>query len=793
MAALQKFPFAAVATVAVASLAGIGGFAPTAHAACTPDGTTLNCTGNITGDLFFGGFQDTSGSYTTYNFFDITDPVPIQPIGTGIFIRSPDDATDLVVTTDAAVLTTGGNAVSLEALDGFITLENTGDLTSSNAGIYVFSKANTTPGVAGALVTNHGDIAADASGVWARTLGGGDVTVINTGNITATGSNAIVVQTTGNGFVTNSGDLSGASAVFARGVGTNDVTLQSGIANGTTYGVRFESGTTNTLNNSATLSGGILAVYGFGGDETVNNDGTINGSVNLGAGTNAFNNLAGGIFRPTHSVTLGAGNTFSNAGTLSPGGTGTAVVTTVTGDFEQTGTGTFAVDVDEGAGTEADRINVSGTASFAGTILPNVIALTSETGQLTIATATALTSTATVTNGGGYDFSLLVQGGNMLLLSWISAPPADIVGLLTNANANQRAIAIYLDTLSAAGPTAAQQALIDALLALGETELISAINQLTPELYSDAQISTLYSSLGFANSLLSCKVNGTTTASIIAEGQCLWAGASANFLKTDSTSQQIGYRENVGLFSAGAQFALDEAWRFGFGASYQQSWLETATNATSDGDAAQAGIALKYNSGPFLAAATLSGGRGWYDTMRPVSFTGFSGTASSQSTIDVVNGGLRLAYVLGAPQIYFKPVLDAAATLLDMSGFSESGGGAANLAVQGTQQTVYTIAPSLEVGTEWWWANGTLVRPFVRGGATFYSGNDFALSASFVGAPVGVTPFQINTDSDDAMATAGVGIDVISANETVLHFAYDGEFGETTQVHAVGLKGSARF
>jgi hypothetical protein len=60
-------------------------------------------------------------------------------------------------------------------------------------------------------------------------------------------------------------------------------------------------------------------------------------------------------------------------------------------------------------------------------------------------------------------------------------------------------------------------------------------------------------------------------------------------------------------------------------------------------------------------------------------------------------------------------------------------------------------------------------------------------------APAGITPFQINTDADDAMATAGVGIDVISANETVLHFAYDGEFGETTQVHAVSLKGSARF
>ncbi len=93
MAALQKTPIAAVAIAAVASLVGIGGFSPNAHAACTPSGTTLNCTGNITGDLFFDGFQDTSGSYTTYNFFDITDPVPIQPqFDSGIYIQSPTHA-----------------------------------------------------------------------------------------------------------------------------------------------------------------------------------------------------------------------------------------------------------------------------------------------------------------------------------------------------------------------------------------------------------------------------------------------------------------------------------------------------------------------------------------------------------------------------------------------------------------------------------------------------------------------------------------------------------------------------
>lgn len=775
------------------ALVGTLCIASNAHAACTPDGTTLNCTGNITGDLYHNGFfEGSASSYTTYNFFDVTNPVPIQPDTgyNGIYVRSKADTTDLVVTTDAAIHSSGAIAISLDAYDGSITLENSGDLeATSSAGIYVFSKENTTPGVSGASVTNHGNITSDLNALWARATEG-DVTVINTGNITAIGSNAINVQTNGNGSITTTGDLTGDYAIYARASGTNDVTLQSGTIYGDRYAVYFFAGTNNTLNNSATLSGGLYAVYGSPGDDTVNNDGTLTGSISLRTGTNAFNNLLGGTFNAGATLSLGPGNMLTNAGTLSPGGTGTALVATLTGNFEQTSTGTYAVDVDEGGATEADRINISGTAAFAGAILPNVMALTSESGSLIIATATALTSTATVNNTGGYDFSLSVDGGTDLVLSWAAQ---SILDMLINANANQHAIAIYLDALNDAGPDAALQALYDALVALGETELVAALNQLLPELYSDAQISTLYASQGFANNLLSCKVNGPGTASIIQEGQCLWAGASATFLNQDTTFSQLGFTEHTGSFAAGAQVALDANWRLGFGAGYQNTSVDTVTNATSEGNTGQVGIALKYTVGSVLVAGTISGGRAWYDTTRPVTFTGFSGTASSDSTIDFLNGGLRVAYVFGSPQLYFKPVLDMAATRLDLGGFTETGGGAANLTVASSKQTVYTIAPSVEMGSEWWLSNDTLVRPFVRAGVSFYEGNDFALSAGFAGAPVGISPFTINTDTDDVMGVIGAGLDMITSQETVLHLTYDGQLGEHTQIHAFGLKGSARF
>ena len=113
--------------------------------------------------------------------------------------------------------------------------------------------------------------------------------------------------------------------------------------------------------------------------------------------------------------------------------------------------------------------------------------------------------------------------------------------------------------------------------------------------------------------------------------------------------------------------------------------------------------------------------------------------------------------------------------------------------MRGETPTVYTFAPSLEVGTEWWMANGTLVRPFLRAGATWFTNTDFGLHSTFVAAPAGVTPFLTITGMDDVMGTVGAGLEMITAEDTALRLSYDGQLGQTTQIHAVGIKGSARF
>jgi hypothetical protein len=53
---------------------------------------------------------------------------------------------------------------------------------------------------------------------------------------------------------------------------------------------------------------------------------------------------------------------------------------------------------------------------------------------------------------------------------------------------------------------------------------------------------------------------------------------------------------------------------------------------------------------------------------------------------------------------------------------------------------VLSTSLALALGAQFHWAGGTLVRPYVRGGATFFDNTDFALETSFAGSPGGIGP-----------------------------------------------------
>jgi uncharacterized protein with beta-barrel porin domain len=206
------------------------------------------------------------------------------------------------------------------------------------------------------------------SGSFAGTVGGtgtgNTVGVTTSANISTTGANAygIFAQSaggSGNGNITvtvNSGTVSGGSGAGA--------------------GIGLFGGNANVVNNSGIVTSvnGIAgeAFFGTGGNNTINNFGITTGNVALGSGVNAFDNELSGLFNMGATVNLGAGNTLTNAGTLSPGGASNVFTSTVTGNLVQSSAGQYFLDIDLNANA-GDRSNVSGTADLAGHVATNLI------------------------------------------------------------------------------------------------------------------------------------------------------------------------------------------------------------------------------------------------------------------------------------------------------------------------------------------------------------------------------------------------------------------------------------
>ncbi|MTD93373.1 autotransporter domain-containing protein [Hyphomicrobium sp. xq] len=710
--------------------------------------------------------------------------------------------TGTAVISTGSIATEGSDAPGITAIsDAEVGVAMSGSIATArdnSRGIWAQSLVNGMVAVgAGGTITTAGD---DSDGIWADSSSGA-VVVISSANITTTGqqsdgisaiSGAALATVVNFGVVSANGV--GSAGIFAEGQETqveNYGTVAGGPCCG---GVMMDAVDLAVLMNYGTIIGQTSgeAIFGSGTDVRIENFGTVTGNVILfGSNSSYFFNQAGALFNSGEQVMSGF---VVNDGTIAPGGRG-SVLTTLMSDFYSQGAGgTYAVDLDPQASNPSDRndyIVASNNAEVAGVVEVSVLSLPVAASETFI----ILTGMSSLTDNGlsliaspALHATLFTDATNVTL-------GISVDFTVDSLNPNQRHIAADLNQVFLAGGGGVTPVLLGLLNTGNFDAYKNALNQLSPEIYSNAEIAALYSSLAFSNSLLSCKVNGTGTgtAAIIREGQCLWAGASANFVDTGTTSDQIGFTQTTGLFNAGAQVALDDVWRVGFGAGYQSSSLQTATNAQSEGSLAQAGLSVKYNPGPLLLAGAVSGGGAWYDTTRTMAFGGFTGVAEGDQDVGIVSGSLRAAYVLGSPHLYYKPILDLGLTHLELGGFTESGGGGAALTVAGGGQTVFSLAPTLEVGSEWWMSNGTLIRPMIRGGAIWYDGADFALTAAFAGAPLGVSPFTINTNIDEVMGLVGAGVEVINGGDAALRFSYDGQLGETTQIHTVGVKGSARF
>lgn len=698
------------------------------------------------------------------------------------------DGVSMTINTGGTVVVQNNTAITGNTEGAFINAG--GNVTVSGNGSVFGGTLNgiTVITSGGATFANNGPIYGNISGI--NITAANNIAVTSTNSITgATGSGMNLQSSNGsisidqsNGAIigTNTGFKTQATAVGA----TTGITNQASgyIQAATALDVTSGTGTV-TINNAGTLNGAQVGIKGQsgGGAFNINNTGTINGAINVtGAqvATSTFTNA--GNFDGGTAASSYTGN-ISNTGTLRPGPAGTAPAMTIAGNYTQSALGRLAVDANWTTGN-ANKLNIGGTANLAGTVVVNPISFGTTGGlnkQFTIlhanggvtANGLAATNTAAVT------YALLYPNANDVVLS----ATINVQG----TTSSQAGIAGAVNTLVASGSS---NALTTAILRQPTSAALgNSLNQLLPGGNQQSPQNVQFVG-AFNNAMLSCRINGEGVA-MISEGQCVWMRARTLHTEVDASSRHAAFREHMDQISAGAQLALATNWRAGFALGYDTS-TTTADTSRTQGERVTTGGVVKFTEGPWLLAASVSGGWGFYDRTRTIAFDGFSATATSSPNVDFIASRLHAAYLIDLGRAYLKPMLDGGITRVIRESYTEQGGNGAGLAVAGSTSNVWSISPAVELGTQVTLGELAL-RPFVKAGATFLDPADVAVTASFISAPSAA--FATTARYDSALFDVGAGFDLLNGTGSALRLQYDGKFGPTTEQHSFSVKGSLPF
>ena len=622
--------------------------------------------------------------------------------------------------------------------------------------------------------------------------------------------NSAAVAISRNVKVTVSGDVTaGKNGILAGSVadasadglvgfeqqGNVTVTVKRGDVTGGSgyYGIAILGGAQNTItigHNASVTSLSRLAIYGEEGDETVHNYGLVDGDVDLNGGANAFNNYASGSFYSANVIDLNGG-LLSNAGRLSPGGPGFIQTSELNGSLVQTNSGDYEVDV-ELKKPSADFIHATGSAALGGEVDPTIIANPASGSHK----VTILTADNGVTNNGLsvgdtalVDYSLRFPNPNDVVLE------VDVDFAPKGLKKDASAVGSFLNKVFKNGGSNKLDSLGLALLELPSVGAVSnAYNQLSGENYRALGVAELYSQEQFSEDQMSCPVRDGGAWAFIDENQCVYARVRYRNLQQDANAGTSSSDEDAIGVMGGAQFAWNGPWHAGVAVGYENSDLSSNDpRVSSDGDRFRVGGSVKYIAGPWFVGGALTGNWSNYDSTRRITFAGFESVTRSDQDFSNFGGQVRFAYQLNANSSWYaKPMVDLMVTNVDMDGFAERGGLGAELKVAGYDETVFSATPALEVGNQWATSGGTLVRPYVRGGVSFYNDANFPIAAGFGAAP-GVTPFTTTGEIDNVLGNVSAGVKILGIAGSVLSFSYDGSFGDTIVEHSASAKASVRF
>ncbi|WP_035018970.1 autotransporter outer membrane beta-barrel domain-containing protein [Caulobacter sp. UNC358MFTsu5.1] len=686
--------------------------------------------------------------------------------------------------------------LSLNPLDGYggdggdVKVVNTGDIILLGDGaVGIFAQS----------VGGGGGLFGSGLGLsFAGSLGGtgdaGTVTVIQNGNIWAGGKNGV-----GAFFQSQAGDVpaAGSHSLSASAAATPtytaadiNATLNGDVHGGAVYGkgVFVDGGKNNviTLNGVVSADSNLAILATTGNDTFISNKGVI-GNIDLGRGLNAFNNTATSTLVSLDYVKLNGG-LLTNDGIFTPGGNGHVQTTSVEGDFKQTATGVFLTDLDlgkTGKAGEIDRLDLTGSLDLKGKFVLQI----ADPGHILPGdhTATILNGSGTVTASGVQ----LVAPTSSIATFELKTTKDDLnlhyVVDFSPAgfNVNRTSVGDHINNIQLAGSTDAFAPVAAELFwEPSQTALANYYDSFSAETYADQVAVTNFAIAGFTDSMMTCP----TTPGRDEADDCVWTKAGGRQLTLDATTQDMAYRERSAGLQGGFERAAGPHWRLGMALSGESLRTGVPTRTQGDGDRYQLGVVAKVIDGPAAFAMAFTTGTSSVDTRRAVLLP--SGLrmaqAKQEQTFQAVT--VRTGYRFGTDKAYAKPIAEVNYARIQTDAFAEKGAGALNLVAPKQVDQSTRASVKLEVGAEFM-QGVTAIRPYARIGAShMLSGSAPQFTTAFEGAPPVAGSYDVASRLDKTTGDAELGVSLVNAKGASAKLNWSGQFGDRVSNQALAVK-----
>ncbi|ESQ75909.1 autotransporter outer membrane beta-barrel domain-containing protein [Asticcacaulis sp. AC402] len=629
------------------------------------------------------------------------------------------------------------NPVSGDGGDGGnVTVSNTGNITTLGAGaVGIFAES----------IGGGGGLYGSAAGLaFAGSLGGsgdsGTVTVVQNGNVYAGGLNALgaffqsdTVHDRGDITATINGDLHGGSAFGA--------------------GILVDGGQDNTLNlNGWTNADSGMALRSTVGNDTFNLSEGMEGNADLGTGRNAINSgVAAAVVSGDFLRLGGAGSgTLTSQGLLAPGDVGHVQHTAIDGDFVQTASGRYHVDM---AGSDGDRLDISGTAKVDGHVVvhSDPSALTPGRHEITVVHADGgLTSTADLSapNAALVSYGLTATANDLKV-----GYDLDFARLGTFASRNRTSVGHSINAIQTAGGSDALDPLVGTLLAQTDAGQVAGIyDALSPTPLVANLHGLVQGADSFQDGMMSCALGGRRSA----DETCVWARAHGREALLHDGADGPGFDSRASGVQLGFEAPLGNRLRIGMAVGAENIRTESGALARGEGDQYHIGVTAKTQALGLDLAMSAQTGFANLETERAT----FGGVVRGEPSARYDQLAVRASHTFRAGSLYLRPALEAARTRIHTEASRETG--VTGIAVSESSQDRDRYTVSVEAGADL--SLGRVrIHPYVRVGQTRYSDNgDLVVTGHLAGAPAGGDGFDTYQSTGKSAVSVNAGVSVES-------------------------------